>query len=89
MAYYIAKTNHQSSRYHIAAGLDEHDRKQPLKDAGLCGRLDVSDRYPMVHEWDPWTMSVPGWNPDARRVICGDCLRIWDREYVETRVGAS
>ena len=87
MAYYIAKSYGQG-RYHIAPGFREDDRVQPLADAGLCGRLDVKDRYPMVHEWDPWTMSVPGWNPDARRVICGHCLAIWDREYVETRVGA-
>lgn len=85
MTHYIAKSYDQT-KYHIAPGLDPENREQPLADAGLCGRLNVKDRYPMAHEWDPWEMSVPGFNPDARAVICGHCLRIWDREYVETRV---
>lgn len=88
MRHVIAKTNNASSRYHIAPGYDIDKREFPLADSGLCGRLDVSERFPQVLEWDPWTMSVPGWNPDARRVICGDCLRMWERSYVETRVGA-
>jgi len=89
--FYVWRTNPNGGRYHIAAGdaLQAPAREHPLQDAGLCGRLDVRERFPDCLEWDVVSMSLPGFNPDARSVICGDCLRTWERETILTVIGGA
>lgn len=93
MSFYVWRTA-RSGKYHIAAGsaLTAPARDFPLEDAGLCSRLDVGTRFPDCLEWDPVAMSLPGYASApgmARTAVCGDCLRIWEREAIVTKVAGN
>jgi hypothetical protein len=75
-----------AGKYHVATGAPDYtdpaNNREPVGDAGLCGRLDAGARFPAALEWDPVSMDVPGWLPE---VLCGDCRRIWAREAIVTQ----